>query len=256
MDIRALSRLVGSIRPDAVVHLAARAGVRESIDNATAYTEVNALGFARVLEVSRAFGVKRLVYASSSSVYGDTTARPTPETEPCVLPRSPYAATKLANELLAASLATEDFACVGLRLFTAYGPWGRPDMAAHFFLDALLKGNPIQLNNRGDMGRDWVYVEDVADVISFALSAPVDAHEIWNVGSGVCTPLTAFVDVLEALSGRTTERLLKPLPRGDVAYTQADLSRLAGRGAPVPKTSLSDGLAAFVRWHASYYGAA
>jgi UDP-glucuronate 4-epimerase len=127
-------------------------------------------------------------------------------------------------------------------------------MAAHFFLEALQRGTPIHLNHGGRMGRDWVYVEDIASVILHAVVAPLEPHEIWNVGSGTCTPLDGFVDALEALTGLTAERVPAPLPAGDVTYTQADLSHLAARGAPVPTTQLEQGLAAFVTWHQAYYG--
>ncbi len=252
-DAEGMDRVFAAARPRAVVHLAARAGVRTSMDQVAAYTHTNALGFARVLEAARAHGAGRVIYASSSSVYGDADVYPTPETASCRAPKSPYASTKLANELLAEAVATSGLLCLGLRFFTAYGPWGRPDMAAHLFTEALRHGAPIRLNNAGAMGRDWVYVQDIVDVVTFALTCPLQRHDVWNVGSGECTTLPAFLALLEHHTGRRAVVTHTPLPPGDAARTQADLARLTQVGAPVPHTSLDEGIASFLDWHERYY---
>jgi UDP-glucuronate 4-epimerase len=258
-----------AFRPEAVVHLAAQAGVRYSLENPSAYTASNIDGFLSVLEGCRAHSVKHLVYASSSSVYGGNIKVPFSETDSVNLPVSLYAATKRSNELMAQTYShLFRIPASGLRFFTVYGPWGRPDMAYYKFTDAIYAGRPIDIYNHGRMERDFTYIDEVVEAIRRLLvRPPVDKtdqmepgridpatpHCIFNIGNHTPVQLERFVSVLEDVIGRKAQRRLKPMQPGDVERTYADVEALRQAVGFAPRTSIEDGLRAFVQWYQGYY---
>jgi len=255
--------------PDAVVHLAAQAGVRYSLDHPQAYTESNIDGTLSVLEACRAFPVRHLVYASSSSVYGGNTKVPFSETDPVNLPVSLYAATKRANELMAQTYShLFRIPASGLRFFTVYGPMGRPDMAYYKFTKAIFAGQPIDLYNHGKMLRDFTYVDEVVEAISRLVVRPpsdtgqegepgrVDSgvpHRIFNIGNHTPVELERFLAVLEDAIGRKAERRLLPMQPGDVQMTFADVTALQQAVDFAPRTTIEEGLGRFVAWYRAYH---
>ena len=253
-DAEALWSLFERQRPQIVVHLAAQAGVRHSIDHAPAYTSANLLGFANILEASRAFGVEHLVFASSSSVYGARTDAPFRETDSTDAPMSFYAATKKANEVMAHAYGhIHRLRCTGLRFFTVYGPWGRPDMAYFSFAQRMAAGQPLPVFARGELLRDFTYVDDIVEgVVRLALSAPLAcgpvACEIFNIGNHRPVRVLDFVDQLAACMGKTPQLEFLPMQPGDVPATCADVTRLRERVGFEPSTPLREGLARFVEW--------
>ncbi|RFC64193.1 NAD-dependent epimerase/dehydratase family protein [Fulvimarina endophytica] len=246
-------------RPDVVVHLAAQAGVRHSIEAPRAYAASNLDGFLSVLEACRRHPPSHLLYASSSSVYGANTKVPFAESDPVDLPVSFYAATKRANEVMARSYAhLYAIPCSGLRFFTVYGPWGRPDMAYYGFTEAILEGRPITLFNGGRMRRDFTYVGDVLDGICGLIDRPpgshdVDAggapHQIYNIGNNEPVELARFVTAIETATGCRAERRFEAMQPGDVTETYADIAKLGALTGFAPKTSIEDGMARFVAWY-------
>ena len=243
-----------------VAHLAAQPGVRYSLVNPAAYLRNNVDAFGHVLEGCRHAGVEHLVYASSSSVYGANHTLPFSEDQPVDHPVSLYAATKKANELMAHSYShLFRLPTTGLRFFTVYGPWGRPDQAPMLFTKAILAGTPIQVFNDGRMERDFTYVDDIVEGVVRTLErAPGPAesgapYAVYNIGHHEAVPLTTFIATLERLLGRTAVREPKPLQPGDVPSTFAAIGRLRAATGFVPSTSLDDGLARFVEWYRSYY---
>lgn len=263
----ALAAYWAEAAPDIVIHLAAQAGVRYSIANPHAYTAANVEGFLAVLEAARAMPVANLLYASSSSVYGGNTEVPFRESDPVLRPVSLYAATKRANELMAQTYA-HLFAIplTGLRFFTVYGPWGRPDMAVWKFTAALFAGRPIEVYDAANMARDFTYVDDaVAAVLRLAERPPAtpdepgrvvpDApHRIFNIGNRTPEPLEKLVATLEALTGHRAIRADLPRPPGDVGVTFADIAALTAATGVVPQVRLEDGLARFVAWYRGHAG--
>ena len=263
----ALAAFWAEVAPQVVIHMAAQAGVRYSLENPHAYTEANIEGFLCVLEAARAMPVANLLYASSSSVYGGNTRIPFREDDPVLRPVSLYAATKRANELMAQSYA-HLFATplTGLRFFTVYGPWGRPDMAVWKFTEALFAGRPIEVYDAANMARDFTYVDDaVRAVLALAEHPPAAPdepgrvvpeapHRILNIGNRTPVPLETLVATLEALTGRRALREDKPRPPGDVMRTCADISALTAATGVVPEVRLEDGLARFVLWYRGYRG--
>jgi UDP-glucuronate 4-epimerase len=245
-----------------VVHLAAQPGVRYSLVNPGAYLANNVDAFGHVLEGCRHAHVAHLVYASSSSVYGANHTLPFSEDQRTDTPVSLYAATKKADEMMAYSYAhLYALAATGLRFFTVYGPWGRPDMATMIFTRAILEGRPIEVFNHGDMRRDFTYVDDIVEGVARVLAKPPakDAatgapHAIYNIGNNRSVPLGEFIATLERLLGRRAKRVDKPMQSGDVKDTYASIDRLAALTGFAPKTPLADGLAAFVDWYRGYYG--
>ncbi len=243
-----------------VVHLAAQAGVRYSVTHPHAYAQANLVGFVNVLEGCRARQPEHLVYASSSSVYGGNTKLPFAEDDPVDHPVSLYAATKKANELMAHSYShLYGLPCSGLRFFTVYGPWGRPDMAYWKFTQAILAGEPIDVFNHGRMQRDFTYIDDVvASVLAVLDKPPTDeGARVLNIGGSAPTPLMDFIAELQAAVGLSARLEMKPMQPGDVTDTCADVTRLnALLGAPHNFTPLNKGLPRFVRWYRQYHGLA
>lgn len=239
-----------------VIHLAAQAGVRHSLRDPLAYIQANIVGFAHVLEACRHAKIDHLVYASSSSVYGTNNKLPFSEDDRTDQPASLYAATKKADELLAHSYS-HLFAlpATGLRFFTVYGPWGRPDMAYYGFTKAILAGEPLRVFNHGRMGRDFTYVDDVVEAVLRVLDAPAAGHRVFNVGNHQPVPLPDFIATLERILGRTAVREYLPMQPGDVAQTYADIAALDGAVGFHPSTALDKGLTEFAAWYRDYHRA-
>jgi UDP-glucuronate 4-epimerase len=271
-DREGMKSLFAGERFDRVIHLAAQAGVRYSLENPEAYVDSNLVGFLTILEGCRAQQTPHLVYASTSSVYGANTRQPFSEHHSADHPVSLYAATKRANELMAHTYShVFGLPTTGLRFFTVYGPWGRPDMAAYLFTKAILAGEPIKVFNAGKMRRDFTYVEDVAEAVARVMdvipapnpdwdrdnpdpatsSAP---FQIFNIGNSEPVELNHFIAVLERLLGKKALREELPMQPGDVTSTAADTSELEAAIGYRPQTSIEDGLAKFVAWYRSYYG--
>ena len=271
-DAPALQKVFEKERPDAVLHLAAQAGVRYSLENPGSYVQANLVGFANVLECCRHHRPRHLVYASSSSVYGKNPKLPWSETDNVDYPISLYAATKKANELMAHTYShLYRLPTTGLRFFTVYGPWGRPDMALFLFTRAILAGEPIDLFNHGEMLRDFTYVDDIVEGVVRVLdrvatpdptwsgdapdagtsSAP---YRIYNIGNSDPVPLKRMVSALEASLGRRAEVRLLPMQPGDVPRTYADVSDLERDVGFKPATTIEDGVARFVAWYQEYHG--
>ncbi len=254
---------------DAVLHLAAQAGVRYSLENPLAYCRSNLLGFTNILEACRRHQIAHLVYASTSSVYGGNEKLPFSERDSVDHPVSFYAATKRANELMAHSFShLFQLPTSGLRFFTVYGPWGRPDMSPMIFARAILEGEPIKVFNQGDMARDFTYVEDIAEAVVRILDLPpkkgapgelrpdrsTAPFRILNVGNKTAVNLLEYIGILESVLGKSTEKILLPMQAGDVQETFADVSSLEGEIGFTPRTTLHDGLARFGTWFKEYYG--
>jgi UDP-glucuronate 4-epimerase len=244
----------------AVVHLAAQPGVRHSLVNPAAYFTNNLTAFGHVIEGARHGSVGHFVYASSSSVYGGNHALPFREDQNVDRPVSLYAATKKANELIAHSYShLYRLPTTGLRFFTVYGPWGRPDMAPMLFTKAILAGVPIRVFNDGKMRRDFTYVDDIVEGIVRVVDSPPVADDggapyaIYNIGNHEAVELESFIALLERLLGRTAIREYAPMQPGDVPATFAAIDRLAALTGFAPHTSLADGLARFVSWYREYY---
>ncbi|KKZ12584.1 MAG: hypothetical protein TE42_04090 [Candidatus Synechococcus spongiarum SP3] len=253
----------------AVVHLAAQAGVRYSLDNPAAYINSNLVAFGHVLEGCRHQQVSHLIYASSSSVYGANCKLPFAETDPVDHPVSLYGATKKANELMAHTYShLFGLPCTGLRFFTVYGPWGRPDMAYWTFTRMILAGEPLQVFNHGRMGRDFTYVDDVVDSLVRLLPKPpqprttaaqptaATSHAPWrvlNIGNQTPVPLLEFIRLLEEALGKKAVVQFMPMQAGDVQQTHADVSALQQAVGFQPDTTLQEGLAQFVAWYRTYH---
>ena len=266
-----MASLFAMNRFDAVVHLAAQAGVRYSLTNPHAYVDANLVGFINVLEGARNHGAKHLVYASSSSVYGANTRLPFSEHDNVDHPYSLYAATKKSNELMAHSYAhLYGLACTGLRFFTVYGPWGRPDMALFLFTRGILAGRPIAVFNQGDMVRDFTYVDDIVQGILRVIDHPAKANGDWrgdapdpatsqapyrvyNIGNNRPVKLLRYIEVLEDALGRKAVLDLQPMQKGDVPATMADVSALEQDVGYRPATPVEVGIPRFVEWYRNYY---
>ena len=271
-DRAALERVFAEGRFDRVIHLAAQAGVRHSLSNPHDYVHSNLLGFTNILEACRHAGTAHLTYASTSSVYGSNTRMPFSESQGVDHPLQFYAATKRANELMAHAYS-HLFALptTGLRFFTVYGPWGRPDMALFIFTKAMLAGEPIPVFNHGNHTRDFTYVEDIAEGVirasddiavpdpSFDPAAPDPSRSsapfrIFNIGNNQPVRLSDYIDALEDALGVTARRNLLPLQLGDVPDTDADVSALKAQVGYCPSTPVREGVARFVDWYRGYYG--
>ncbi len=239
-----------------VVHLAAQAGVRYSITHPDEYVDSNIMGSLRVFEACKAGGVEHVVYASSSSVYGDTTPIPFSTDSRVDEPVSMYAATKRACELMAYVYHQQaGLNVTGLRFFTVYGPWGRPDMSPFLFTKALFEGSDIQLFNHGDHRRDFTFVDDIVEGVLRVLNHKYEDSQygLYNIGRGEPVALEDYVTTLEELSGRKAKRVLLPKQPGDVDETFADITPLKRDFGYAPETSLRDGLSQFVDWYRDYY---
>jgi UDP-glucuronate 4-epimerase len=270
-DREAVEALFREEKPNRVVHLAAQAGVRHSLTHPHVYAESNIVGFLHILEGCRHHGVQHLVYASTSSVYGASTAMPFTEKEPADHPLTFYAATKRANELMAHSYShLFGLPTSGLRFFTVYGPWGRPDMALFLFTRAILEGRPIDVFNHGNMQRDFTYVEDIVEgIVRIAAhhAAPDRAWDsaapepstssapwrVYNIGNSKPTNLMRYIEVIEQCLGRQAERRYLELQAGDIAATYADVALLDEAVGYRPATTVEQGVANFVRWYREYY---
>jgi UDP-glucuronate 4-epimerase len=254
-DLQALEALFAAHRPQKICHLAAQAGVRYSLVNPFAYQKSNLEGFLNLLELAKRAPVERLVYASSSSVYAGLTEMPFTETQRVDTPISLYAATKKANELMAHAYShLFDLHTVGLRFFTVYGPWGRPDMAMWLFTEAMLKDQPIKVFNYGDMQRDFTYIDDIVRGVVGALMAPgLDRYEIINLGNHRAEELTKVIGILEKELKIKAKQDLLPIQPGDVPATFADIDRARTKLGFEPTTSIDVGIPRFVHWYLDYH---
>lgn len=254
-DRAALTRVFDECQPECVVHLAAQPGVRYSIQNPFAYQTCNLEGFLNVLECCRHASQKpRLVYASSSSVYGGNTTLPFSENQAVDHPVSLYAATKKANELMAHVYShLYDIQTVGLRFFTVYGPWYRPDMAMFLFADAMTQGRPIQVFNYGEMRRDFTYIDDIVDgIVRCVKAGNFDKYEIFNIGNNRSERLTDMIGLLAAELGVTPQLEFVPMQDGDVPATWADISKLRDKTGYQPTTPITVGIPKFAAWYRAY----
>jgi UDP-glucuronate 4-epimerase len=249
-----LRQLFDAERPAAVLHLAAQPGVRYSLENPDSYVQSNLVGFAQILECCRRRPPRHLVFASSSSVYGNNPKLPWSESDNVDHPISLYAATKKSNELMAhVSSHLYGFPATGLRYFTVYGPWGRPDMSPLLFAHAIMEGRPIQVFNHGDMQRDFTYIDDVVEGTLRVLDQPAP-YAIYNIGNHQPVRLLDYIAALERVLGRKAKLEMKPMQPGDVKATYADTQALARAVGFAPSTPLEQGLAKFAEWFKSYYG--
>jgi len=251
-DFEALDRIFSQEKPDKIVHLAAMAGVRNSLLDPFLYEEVNIRGTLNLLELAVKYKVKNFVYASSSSVYGNNKKVPFSESDSVDTPISPYAATKKSTELFAHMYShIYGLNTTGLRYFTVYGPWGRPDMALFKFTKNIIEGLPIEVYNYGDMTRNFTYVDDIVSGTITVLDADLKC-EIMNIGGDTEEKLTRFIEVIEKELGMEAKKEMMPIQPGDVPSTVADISKLRALGwAPV--TGIDDGIRKFVEWYKEYY---
>ena len=256
-DAGACARLFETARPERVLHLAAQPGVRYSFENPSSYVQSNLVAFANVLEACRRHAPRHLVYASSSSVYGANAKLPWSETDNVDHPISLYAATKKANELMAHVYShLHALPATGLRYFTVYGPWGRPDMSPMLFARAILEGKPIQVFNHGDMQRDFTYIDDAVEATVRVLDhapAGTPPSRVLNVGNHQPVPLLDYIALLEAALGRKAVKEMLPMQPGDVPATYADTRALQAAVGFAPATPLADGLARFAAWFKGYH---
>ena len=268
-----MEKLFNEEKFDAVMHLAAQAGVRYSIENPHAYIDSNIVGFMNILEGCRHSGVKNLSYASSSSVYGLNQSQPFKTTDKTEHQVSLYAATKKSNEMMAHTYShLYGIQTTGLRFFTVYGPWGRPDMAPMLFTDAILNDRAIKVFNNGKMSRDFTYIDDIVDGIIKVVDNPAQANENWdakdpeissssapykiyNIGNNAPLPLMEFIETIENALGKKAEKNFMPMQDGDVVSTYADTTELENDFAYKPNTQLSVGINKFITWYRSFYNA-
>ena len=249
----ALDALFRKTKPGAVLHLAAQAGVRYSLQNPQSYVQANLVGFANMLEACRHYPPGHLVFASSSSVYGNNPNLPWSESHNVDHPVSLYAATKKANELMAHTYShLYGLNTTGLRFFTVYGPWGRPDMSPMLFASAIMAGKPIQVFNRGDMQRDFTYVDDIVEGTIRVLDKPTK-YAVYNIGNHQPVALLDYIAAMERALGRKAKLALKPMQPGDVKSTYADTTALRDAVGFAPSTPLQTGLERFAAWFKDYY---
>lgn len=271
-DQEKLGDAISNFKPDVIVHLAAQAGVRYSIDNPRAYLDANIVGTFNIMEAARKAGVQHLLMASTSSVYGANTEMPFCETERVATPLTFYAATKLANEAMGHSYANiYNLPITMFRFFTVYGPWGRPDMALFKFTKGIIEGTPIDIYNNGDMWRDFTYVEDlvrgiaglidavpqrpekIEDIVPGDSLSPAAPFRVVNIGNSDKVRLLDFIDAIEAEIGKKAIRNYMPMQQGDVPATWANASLLQSLTGYRPQTPFREGVARFVRWYRDYY---
>ncbi len=251
-DRHSLPALFAEEKFDAAVNLAAQAGVRYSIENPWAYVDSNLVGFVNVLECCRHYPVGHLVYASSSSVYGGNDKTPFSEEDKVDSPVSLYAATKKSNELMASCYCgLYGIRATGLRFFTVYGPWGRPDMSPMLFASAISEGRPIKVFNNGDMMRDFTYVDDIVEGVVRVLDRAPQKHEVYNIGCSNPVRLMDFIGEMESALGRPAEKIMLPMQPGDVYQTYADTSKLERDFGYRPGVTLHEGIARFIEWYKS-----
>jgi UDP-glucuronate 4-epimerase len=270
-DKENLEQLFTAQQFDIVVNLAAQAGVRYSITNPSAYIASNIVGFANLLECCRHHKIKHFVYASSSSVYGLNETIPFATNQTVDHPISLYAATKKSNELMAHVYShLYNLPTTGLRFFTVYGPWGRPDMAIFLFTKAIIEGQPIQVFNNGEMERDFTYIDDIIDGVMLVVKNPAKGNAVWNglepdpatsnapyqlynIGNSTPVKLIAFIEAIEKKLGKKAEKIFKPMQPGDVYKTFADIAPLKTRLGYQPATDIQKGVNNFIDWYVDYY---
>jgi UDP-glucuronate 4-epimerase len=272
-DREAVRGLFAEVKPTGVVSLAAQAGVRYSLENPDAYVDANVVGFLNVLEGCRAVQPRHLVYASTSSVYGANGKLPFDVGESATHPITLYAATKIANEAMAHAYShLFRIPCTGLRFFTVYGPWGRPDMSPIKFLSAILEGRPIDVYGQGKMQRDFTYIDDIVDGVLAALDHPAEVDPKWdpkapdpatsgvapwrvyNLGAGRPVDLMRYIEVFEEKLGQKAKLNMMPMQPGDVTNTEADVTATRDALGYSPKVSIEEGVGRFVDWYLDYYG--
>ena len=270
-DVEKLNEIFESENPSIIVNLAAQAGVRYSLINPYSFIQNNITGFGNILEISRKFNIKHLVYASSSSVYGGNKSLPYKETQSVNHPVSIYAATKISNELMAHTYShLYKIPTTGLRFFTVYGPWGRPDMAPMIFAKAILKGEEIKVNNYGKMSRDFTYIDDIVEGIYKCCLKPatpnndfdyhnpdpassIAPYRIFNIGNDESVDLMDFIQIIEKILGKKAKLSFRELPKGDVVSTNADTNNLKKWINFKPNTTIENGMESFLKWYVSYY---
>lgn len=256
-DTQTIHNIFENEKFDAVCNLAAQAGVRYSLQNPHAYIQSNVVGFMNILEACRNFGVKNLAYASSSSVYGLNKSQPFKTTDMTDTPASLYAATKKSNELMAHAYShLYGIQTTGLRFFTVYGPWGRPDMAPMLFTDAILNDKAIKVFNHGDMSRDFTYIDDIVDGVIKIIDnppAPSAKHKIYNIGNNAPVQLLEFIKMLEHALGKEAKKNFMEMQDGDVKATYADVTDLMNDFGYKPDTPLEVGTQRFVEWYKEFY---
>jgi UDP-glucuronate 4-epimerase len=264
-DREAMKALFDRVRPEVVIHLAAQPGVRYSIEHPFAYTDANVTGTLTVLEGCRHHAIRHLVYASSSSVYGSNAKVPFSVQDNVDHPVSLYAATKKADELMAHTYShLYGIPTTGLRFFTVYGPWGRPDMAYFLFTRAILEGRPIDVFNDGKMRRDFTYIDDIVEGLARVAALPptaqripgqnaTSAYRLYNIGNNKPVELLKMIEILEAELGKVAIKRLLPMQPGDVVETYADIDDLERDTGFRPRTPLTEGLGRFVRWYRDFY---
>lgn len=255
-DRTELPTLFKNYKFDVVINMAAQAGVRYSLENPMAYVDSNVVGFVNLLECCRHADVKRLIYASSSSVYGNSDEVPFETAQQVDNPISLYAATKKSNELMAYTYShLYEMQTVGLRFFTVYGPWGRPDMAMFLFTDAILNDKPVKVFNNGDLSRDFTYIDDIVKGILLIVEDDdaAEKYQLFNIGNSKPVQLLEFIEEVEQAVGKKADRLMMPMQPGDVNQTWADVEGLRKRYGYNPDYSVKQGVRNFVKWYRGYY---
>ena len=251
-DEKFLEKVFKKEQPEKVVHLAAMAGVRNSLENPALYVDINIMGTTRLLDLAVKYKIKNFLYASSSSVYGNNKKLPFSETDNVDTPISPYAATKKADELLAHVYShVYKLPTTGLRFFTVYGPWGRPDMALFLLTEKTFSGKTIEVNNHGKMSRNFTYIDDIVSGILTTLDANL-SYGVMNIGGDKENTLMEFIEEIEKNVGKVAKKKMMPLPAGDVVATVADIKRLRKLGWK-PTTRIKQGIKNFVDWYREYY---
>lgn len=256
-DREALPKLFETHHIDVVCNLAAQAGVRYSLENPEAYADSNLTGFLNILECCRNHKVSKLVYASSSSIYGNSDAVPFDEMDRVDHPISLYAATKKANELMAHAYShLYGFETIGLRFFTVYGPWGRPDMAMFLFTEAIINNKPVKVFNNGDLSRDFTYIDDIVSGVLTTLldtSDNTSKYKLYNIGNSQPVQLLEYIEAIEKALGKTAIKEMMPMQPGDVKQTYANVDLLKKDFNYQPSTEVTEGIAAFVAWYRKFY---
>lgn len=251
-DYSKLESIFKTYKFDKICHLAAQAGVRYSLTHPFAYQKSNNEAFLNIIELARHYSVSNFVYASSSSVYGNNTKLPFSETDPVNTPISLYAATKRSNELIAHTYShLFNLQCSGLRFFTVYGPWGRPDMALFIFTKAILEGTPIQIFNNGKMKRNFTYIDDIVNGIICVINNP-KKYELYNIGNDRAEDLMDFIKCIENKIGIEAKKEYLPMQPGDVPSTVADITKITSIGY-TPSTNIEKGISDFIEWYKKYY---
>ncbi|MGV8815934.1 MAG: NAD-dependent epimerase/dehydratase family protein [Gelidibacter sp.] len=256
-DRNALPKLFENYKIDSVCNLAAQAGVRYSLENPEAYADSNLTGFLNILECCRNYKVAKLVYASSSSVYGNSDAIPFEESANVDNPVSLYAATKKANELMAHAYShLYGFETIGLRFFTVYGPWGRPDMAMFLFTEAIINNQPVKVFNNGDLSRDFTYIDDIVEGVVATLLKPTEntsLYKLYNIGNSQPVQLLDYIEAIEVALDKKAIKQMLPMQPGDVKQTYANVNQLKKDFNYQPKTEVTKGIAEFVEWYRAFY---